>query len=166
MWSSVEQFIERYFVRMIALVIYFSGFPLLTSVVFSLSSGSFVQAFFYALTATGLFAASILILESKFGRDSIRILLISSSWPFVLFLLFNISFTAVYAHSVYSALKEGVGQFFFSDVTSQVLLGYERIVPKLWVTAILYGSALLGFALAQRGQRRFREESSRTDQEH
>jgi hypothetical protein len=156
-------FIERYIARSLALIIYFSGFPLLTSAVFALAELNVFFGVVMLITVSGLFTASAIVLESFFGRGAIRILAIGSTIPLVLFLLFNLSFTALYAHTVYSALRAEAAQFFFRDIAAQVFSGYERIVPKLWTTALLYAAATLGFWLALRGQRRVLADRSDTD---
>ena len=155
--------LERYAARSLALLIYFSGFPLLTSAIFAFAALNAIEGLILLITAVGMFASASIILETFFGRGAIRILAIGSSVPLVLFLLFNLSVTAVYAHAVYAALREEVDQLFFRDVAAQVFTGYERIVPKLWVTAMLYASSSFGFWLALRGQRRALEVRSRAD---
>lgn len=165
MWSELEGFAERYLVRLVALILFFTGFPLLTTVIFSFAAGDLVQTAAFFVASVGFLVSSAMILEARFGRDAITILAISSTWPFVLFLLFNLSFTAVYAHQVYAALKSEAAEFFFGDVVARVFAGYERIVPKLWVSAVLYGAATLGLWIGRRAQRRFRQDQSRTDRE-
>lgn len=155
------KFVELYIARSLALLTYFSGFPLLTSAVFSLAALDVLYGLVMIIAAAGFFSASAIILESYFGRGAIRILAIGSSIPLILFLLFNISFTAFYAHAVYSALRAEAEQLFFRDVAVEVLGGYERLIPKLWTTALLYAAATLGFSLALRGQRKVREDRSR-----
>lgn len=156
------KFVELYIARSLALLTYFSGFPILTSAVFSLAALDVFYGLVMLIAAAGFFTASAIILESYFGRGAIRILAIGSSIPLILFLLFNISFTALYAHAVYEVLRAEAEQLFFRDVATQVLSGYERLIPKLWTTALLYAAASLGFWLALRGQRRARVDRSRT----
>ena len=158
-------FVERYIARSLALIIYFSGFPILTSAVFAFAALDVVYALIMVITAACMFTSAAIVLETFFGRGAIRILAIGSTVPLVLFLLFNLSFTAFYAHTVYSTLQAEAEQFFFRDIAAQVFSGYERIIPRLWVTAFLYGAATLGFWLALRGQRQVRADRSHTDRD-
>lgn len=161
---DLVRLVERYLARTVGVLTYFTGFPLLTAAIFSLP-GSPGQSLVFLIAAAGMFAAAAMILEAVFGRGAIKILTVSSSWPFIAFLLFNISVTAVFARAAYETIKAEASRLVFSNVITHVLGGYERVVPKLWVTAVLYGAATLGFAIALREQRRALRDRSRTDRD-
>lgn len=161
---DVVRRIERYLARSVGVLTYFTGFPLLTAAIFSIP-GAPAQSLVLLIAAAGMFSASAMILEAVFGRGAIRILTVSSAWPFALFVLLNASITAVFARAAYETIRTEASKLAFSDVLIHVLNGYERVVPKLWVTAILYGSASLGFAIALRAQRRAIRDRSRADRD-
>lgn len=145
--KGIANFAIKKVLGSIAAFLYFASYPLLA---FAFSSNGHALILSIAIWLLLLISAVyITVLKSDYDfRKAFRTLFRITLIPLVIFILFNIGITAHYM----LIIKQAASQVVDYNNATRLLLGmsytrYISLIPRLWITALLYAFMSLLFYL-------------------